>query len=72
MRYTALISLLIILIHTTSIKSEVITTNNLLDKNFDNKSWTLTVESSLDYNVIASEHDNYIQFDDISLKNDAN
>ena len=72
MQYTALISLLIILIHTTSIKSEVITTNNLLDKNFDNGSWTGTADGRHGSNVIASEHDTYIQSDDISLKNDAN
>ena len=72
MRYTALISLLIILIHTTSIKSEVITTNNLLDKNFDNGSWTGTADGRHGSNVIASEHNTYIQSDDISLKNDAN
>ena len=72
MRYTALISLLIILIHTTSIKSEVITTNNLLDKNFDNGSWTGTADGRHGSNVIASEHDTYIQSDNISLKNDAN
>ena len=72
MRYTAIISLLIILIHTTSIKSEVITTNNLLDKNFDNGSWTGTADGRHGSNVIASEHDTYIQSDDISLKNDAN
>jgi len=72
MQYTALISLLIILIHTTSIKSEVITTNNLLDKNFDNGSWTGTADGRHGSNVIASEHNTYIQSDDISLKNDAN
>jgi hypothetical protein len=72
MRYTALISLLIILIHTTSIKSEVITTNNLLDKNFDNGSWTGTADGRHGSNVIASEHNTYIQSNDISLKNDAN
>jgi hypothetical protein len=72
MRYTALISLLIILIHTTSIKSEVITTNNLLDKNFDNGSWTGTADGRHGSNVIASEHNTYIQSDNISLKNDAN
>jgi len=72
MRYTALISLLIILIHTTSIKSEVITTNNLLDKNFDNGSWTGTADGRHGSNVIAAEHDTYIQSDNISLKNDAN
>ena len=72
MRYTALISLLIILIHTTSIKSEVITTNNLLDKNFDNGSWTGTADGRHGSNVIASEHNTYIQSNNISLKNDAN
>ena len=60
------------LIHTTSIKSEVITTNNLLDKNFDNGSWTGTADGRHGSNVIASEHNTYIQSDDISLKNDAN
>jgi hypothetical protein len=72
MRYTALISLLIILIHTTSIKSEVITTNNLLDKNFDAGSWSGSADGRHGSNVIAAEHDTYIQSNDISVKNDAN
>ena len=72
MRYTALISLLIMLIHTTSIKSEVITTNNLLDKNFDAGSWSGSADGRHGSNVIAAEHDTYIQSNDISVKNDAN
>ena len=72
MRYTALISLLIMLIHTTSIKSEVITTNNLLDKNFDAGSWSGSADGRHGSNIIAAEHDTYIQSNDISVKNDAN
>ena len=60
------------LIHTTSIKSEVITTNNLLDKNFDAGSWSGSADGRHGSNVIAAEHDTYIQSNDISVKNDAN
>ena len=59
------------LIHTTSIKSEVITTNNLLDKNFDAGSWSGSADGRHGSNVIAAEHDTYIQSNDISVKNDA-
>ena len=60
------------LIHTTSIKSEVITTNNLLDKNFDAGSWSGSADGRHGSNIIAAEHDTYIQSNDISVKNDAN
>jgi hypothetical protein len=60
------------LIHTTSIKSEVITTNNLLDKNFDAGSWSGSADGRHGSNTIAAEHDTYIQSNDISVKNDAN
>ena len=71
MRYTALINLLIILILTTSTKSEVVTTDNLLNQNFDSGSWSGTADGRHGSNVIASEHDTYIKSNDVSLKNDA-
>ena len=71
MRYTALINLLIILILTTSTKSEVVTTDNLLNQNFDSGSWSGTADGRHGSNVIASEHDTYIKSNDVSLKNNA-
>jgi len=58
--------------NSVGLKAAEVTTNNLLDKNFDNGSWTGTADGRHGSNVIASEHDTYIQSDDISLKNDAN
>jgi hypothetical protein len=72
MRSIVLISLLTILILTTSIKSEEVTTSNLLDQNFDNGSWTGTADGRHGSNVIAAHNDEYITSDDISLANDAN
>ena len=72
MRSIVLISLLTILILTTSIKSEEVTTGNLLDQNFDNGSWSGTADGRHGSNVIAAHNDEYITSDDISLKNDAN
>ena len=66
---TALIALLFLF---TTVNAEEITTNNLLDKNFDSGSWSGTADGRHGSNVIASEHNTYIQSDDISLKNDAN
>ena len=64
--------LIILLFLFTTINAEEITTNNLLDKNFDSGSWSGTADGRHGSNVIASEHNTYIQSDDISLKNDAN
>ncbi|QGZ17675.1 hypothetical protein HTVC023P_gp46 [Pelagibacter phage HTVC023P] len=72
MRSIVLISLLTILILTTSIKSEEVTTNNLLDQNFDNGSWSGSADGRHGSNVIAAHNDEYITSDDISLRNDAN
>jgi len=72
MRYTLLTSLLITLILTTSAKNEEITTNNLLDQNFDNGSWSGTADGRHGSNVIAAHNDEYITSNDISLRNDAN
>ena len=66
---TALIALLFLF---TTVNAEEITTNNLLDKNFDSGFWSGTADGRHGSNVIASEHNTYIQSDDISLKNDAN
>jgi chemotaxis protein histidine kinase CheA len=72
MRSIVLISLLTILILTTSIKSEEVTTSNLLDQNFDNGSWSGTADGRHGSNVIAAHNDEYIASDDISLADDAN
>jgi hypothetical protein len=72
MRSIVLISLLTILILTTSIKSEEVTTSNLLDQNFDNGSWSGTADGRHGSNVIAAHNDEYIVSDDISLADDAN
>jgi hypothetical protein len=57
---------------TTSIKSEEVTTSNLLDQNFDNGSWSGTADGRHGSNVIAAHNDEYIVSDDISLADDAN
>jgi len=72
MRSIVLISLLTILILTTSIKSEEVTTSNLLDQNFDNGSWSGTADGRHGSGTIAAHNDEYIASDDISLRNDAN
>ena len=72
MRSIVLISLLTILILTTSIKSEEVTTSNLLDQNFDNGSWSGTADGRHGSGTIAAHNDEYITSDDISLRNDAN
>jgi len=70
MRIISLISGLMLL--TLTISAEEITTNNLLDKNFDAGSWSGSADGRHGSNVIAAEHDTYIQSNDISVKNDAN
>ena len=72
MRILLLISLLMTLTLTTSIKSEEVTTSNLLDQNFDNGSWSGTADGRHGSNVIAAHNDEYIVSDDISLADDAN
>ena len=52
--------------------AEEITTNNLLDKNFDAGSWSGTADGRHGSNVIAAEHNTYIQSNNVSVKNDAN
>ena len=69
MRIISLISGLMLL--TLTISAEEITTNNLLDKNFDAGSWSGSADGRHGSNVIAAEHDTYIQSNDISVKNDA-
>ena len=69
MRIIFLISGLMLL--TLTISAEEITTNNLLDKNFDAGSWSGSADGRHGSNVIAAEHDTYIQSNDISVKNDA-
>ena len=72
MRTILLISGLILSTLITSIKSEEITTKNLLDTNFDNGSWSGTADGRHGSTVIAAEHDTYIQSNNVSVKNDAN
>ena len=72
MRTILLISGLILSTLITSIKSEEITTKNLLDTNFDNGSWSGTADGRHGSTVIAAEHNTYIQSNDVSVKNDAN
>jgi len=69
MRYTALISLLIMLAGTTS--AEETTTNNLLSQDFSSK-WSGTATGRHGNSTVAAVNNTYIQSDDISLKDDAN
>ena len=69
MRYTALISLLIMVAGTTS--AEETTTNNLLSQDFSSK-WSGTATQRHGNGVVAAVNNTYIQSDDISLKDDAN
>ena len=65
MRILLLISLLMTLTLTTSIKSEEVTTSNLLDQNFDNGSWSGTADGRHGSNVIAAHNDEYIVSDKV-------
>jgi len=69
MRTILLISGLIL--STLTISAEEITTNNLLNQNFDSNSWSGTADGRHGSTVIAAEHDTYIESEDISVKNDA-
>ena len=69
MRIIFLISGLIL--STLTISAEEITTNNLLNQNFDSNSWSGTADGRHGSTVIAAEHDTYIESEDISVKNDA-
>ena len=71
MRYTALISLLIMLILTTSIKSEETTTQNLLSQDFSTK-WSGTATGRHGNSTVAAVNNTYIESDSVSLKDDAN
>ena len=54
------------------LKAEEVTTNNLLDQNFDNGSWSGTADGRHGSTIIAAEDGEYIQSDNVSLSNDAN
>ena len=56
----------------TLVNAEEVTTNNLLDQNFDNGSWSGTADGRHGSTVIAAEDGEYIQSDNVSLSNDAN
>ena len=58
--------------NSVGLKAAEVTTNNLLDKNFDAGAWSGTADGRHGSNVIAAEHNTYIQSNDISVKNDAN
>ena len=65
-----LIVLLLTLLSTT-VSSNETTTQNLLDTNFDNGSWSGTADGRHGSSVIASEHDTYIESSSISVRSDA-
>ena len=57
--------------NSVGLKAAEITTNNLLNQNFDSNSWSGTADGRHGSTVIAAEHDTYIESEDISVKNDA-
>ena len=69
MRYIALISLLIILTHTTL--AEETTTNNLISQDFST-GWSGTATGRHGNSTIAAVNNTYIKSNDVSLKDDAN
>ena len=58
--------------NSVGLKAEEVTTNNLLDQNFDNGSWSGTADGRHGSTIIAAEDGEYIQSDNVSLSNDAN
>jgi hypothetical protein len=70
MRGIILISLLMMLIHTTSIRSEEVTTSNILNQNFDSGEWSGTADGRHGSNIIAAHNGDYIQSDSYSLTTD--
>ena len=60
-----------LILSTLTISAEEITTNNLLNQNFDSNSWSGTADGRHGSTVIAAEHNTYIESEDISVKNDA-
>jgi hypothetical protein len=70
MRIIVLISLLMISILTTSIRSEEVTTSNILNQNFDSGEWSGTATDRHGSNIIAAHNGDYIQSDSYSLTTD--
>jgi len=69
MRFIVLISLLMMLTHTTS--AEEITTNNLISQDFST-GWSGTATGRHGNSTVAAVNNTYIKSDDVSLKDDAN
>jgi hypothetical protein len=70
MRIIVLISLLMISILTTSIRSEEVTTSNILNQNFDSGEWSGTATDRHGSNIVAGHNGDYIQSDSYSLTTD--
>ena len=70
MRIIVLISLLMISILTTSIRSEEVTTSNILNQNFDSGEWSGTATDRHGSNIVAAHNGDYIQSDSYSLTTD--
>jgi len=65
------LTLLLLILLSTTVNSDEITTQNLLDQNFDGGSWSGTADGRHGSSVIAAEHDVYIESNSISLRTDA-
>ena len=65
------LTLLLLILLSTTVNSDEITTQNLLDQNFDNGGWSGTADGRHGSSVIAAEHDVYIESNSISLRTDA-
>ena len=57
---------------TLTTSAEETTTNNLLNQNFDSGNWSGTADGRHGSTIIAAENGEYIQSNDVSLKDDAN
>ena len=62
--------LAIILFLITTSNAEEITTNNILNQNFDSGEWSGTATDRHGSSVVAAEHDTYIQSDRYSIVSD--
>jgi hypothetical protein len=65
------LTLLLLILLSTTVNSDEITTQNLLDQNFDNGGWSGTADGRHGSSVVAAEHDVYIESSSISLRTDA-
>ena len=65
------LTLLLLILLSTTVNSDEITTQNLLDQNFDGGSWSGTADGRHGSSVVAAEHDVYIESNSISLRTDA-